>query len=234
MNTLIIDDVKKTCDELKEMLSQITDDTIACCDSEGSVSNLIREERFKPDIVFMDIRLTDCNGITLAKEIFSANPQVQIIFISGYDDYYLDVYDVEHVYFLRKPIGLELLQKAYAKAVEKLDAIEKDVFVFGTGLHKTLIHYRDILYFEKLKRKVLIYTLTENTPYSYYATMTELSEKLPAFFVRCHNSYIVNLDAVTTYRPGQIKIDDQQIPVSRKYKDTFSNAFYQRLENRLT
>ena len=233
MNILIIDDIAEHLSEIQQMLEKITDEEIRCCQTSEEALSLITEDSYLPDILLVDIKLDDINGIDLAKKIFNINPRTQIIFISGYDDYYLDVYDVEHIFFLRKPVTQEMLEKAFERAVSKLKASEEEVFVFQNVHEKIILPYSSILYFEKLRRKVLIYVRTREEPYSYYSTMAELLEKLPSSFVRCHNSYIVNIDAITSYRPDRIMIENHQIQISRKYKDEVKAAFYERLEERL-
>lgn len=234
MNILIIDDNKDHLQELKQMVSEITKDEIQCCTSNKTAMELIIEDQYRPDIVFMDIQLNDTNGIELAKEIFVINPHVQIIFVSGYDDYYLDVYAVEHIYFLKKPIDPEKLSTAYLKAYDKIKKIEKEVFIFHIGHQKMILPYHDILYFEKLKRKVLIYAHGQEEQISFYATMDELIKQLPDNFIRCHNSFIINIDAVMGYRHDRVKIESHYIPVSRKYKEVVHQAFYRNLETLTT
>ena len=230
MNILIVDDNNEALKELQQTLSEMTDAVIRCCASEKAVLDMIADDSFIPDIVFMDIVLQDLGGIGLAKQILAVHPHAQIIFISGYDDYYLDVYDVEHIYFIRKPVDSELLKKAFSLATKKAKKIEKEVFTFNIGHQKMLLPYHDILYFEKLKRKVVVYTRVQTAPFSYYATMSSLLEQLPETFIRCHNSFIINLDAVTSYRRDNVQIGNAIIPVSRKYKDSVSQAFYHNLE----
>ena len=50
------------------------------------------------DLAFIDIELGDQSGIRLSNHLLRIHPDIQIIFFSGYDDYYLDVYNVDHVY----------------------------------------------------------------------------------------------------------------------------------------
>lgn len=233
MNILIIDDIAEHLSEIKQMLETITDEEIRCCQTSEEAMTLITEHSYLPDVLLVDIELDDANGIDLAKKIYNINPRTQIIFISAHDDYYLDVYDVEHIFFLRKPVTSEMLEKAFERALTKLKASEEEVFVFKNAQEKTILPYSSILYFEKLRRKVLIYVRTQEDPYSYYSTVAELLAKLPSSFVRCHNSYIVNIDAITSYRSDCIMIEDHQIPISRKYKDEVKIAFYERLEQKL-
>ena len=55
------------------------------------------------NIILIDIS-RDNEGIQLAQKILAVQPHSQIIFMASTDKYYLDVYSVDHVYFLKKPI----------------------------------------------------------------------------------------------------------------------------------
>ena len=64
---------------------------------------------FDADIFILDIDLGSCSGIAIAEKILDIRPDCQIIFMSGYDDYYEAVYDVNHIYFMKKPVCSEIL-----------------------------------------------------------------------------------------------------------------------------
>lgn len=52
------------------------------------------------DILIMDIRLSNANGIELAKQVKRVYPHTAVIFISAYLEYAPFVYEVDHVYFI--------------------------------------------------------------------------------------------------------------------------------------
>ena len=71
------------------------------------------------NIILIDIS-RDNEGIQLAQKILAVQPHSQIIFMASTDKYYLDVYSVDHVYFLKKPIEAVFLMKALNKAGSRL------------------------------------------------------------------------------------------------------------------
>ena len=63
------------------------------------------------DVVIIDMDQED-DGIAIAECVLEYQKNSQIIFVSGSDEYYLDVYNVDHVYFLKKPVESRLLAQA--------------------------------------------------------------------------------------------------------------------------
>ena len=86
------------------------------------------------DLAFIDIELGDQSGIRLSNHLLRIHPDIQIIFFSGYDDYYLDVYNVDHVYFLKKPVDPERLKTALYAAQRKVLSL-KDKFLTISNKH---------------------------------------------------------------------------------------------------
>ena len=77
------------------------------------------------NIILIDIS-RDNGGIQLAQKILAVQPHSQIIFMASTDKYYLDVYSVDHVYFLKKPIEAVFLMKALNKAGSRLQDMKRE------------------------------------------------------------------------------------------------------------
>ena len=55
--------------------------------------------------------------------------------------------------------------------------------------------------------------------------MTEITDRLPDYFVRCHQSYTVNINAIQSYNSCSIELDgEKQIPVSRSRRTNVQEA----------
>ena len=108
------------------------------------------------------------------------------------------------------------------------DLLDAEVTTYGVGGAGfaiegkegiTRISYERIVCFESVAKRISVRLAREQ--YSYYDTLDHLQESLPPQFVRCHRSYIVNLNRATklVLSDNTIHMDDgSQIPVSRSYK----------------
>ena len=63
------------------------------------------------DIAFLDIEMPVCNGIMLAKRLKSVNPQVNVIFVTAYDEYARDAYKLHASGYVSKPVSLEKVKE---------------------------------------------------------------------------------------------------------------------------
>jgi len=81
---MIVDDNELMRKEIFKSVAQQTDTVLECDDGETALSNCVD---FKPDWILMDIRMKGMNGITAAKRIKENIPDINIAFVTGYDNY---------------------------------------------------------------------------------------------------------------------------------------------------
>lgn len=184
----------------------------------------LADHQNEANIYIIDIRLGEDNGIELAERLIEYQPNSQIIFVSGYDGYYMDVYDVDHVYFLRKPVDIDHLKKALGRATKKLYDLKQRTFVVSNkqGIHN--IPLNEILYFENERRRVHVHTT--NNEIVFYGRFDDIMGKLDRRFMRCHNSYIVNISRVRELCNRKFHFGDEKtVPISKTYYNDAKEAF---------
>lgn len=192
----------------------------------------VAEHPDEPAIVMLDVKLKNNNGVNVAKNLQRANPDTQIIFMSGYDDYYLDVYEVEHIYFLKKPVKRQRLKQALSRAIQRLEQIKEANFHMPGRIGTEQIPLSIILYFEKEKRKIHIHSTEKR--YSFYGRFEEIEEQLDERFLRCHNSYIVNIAKAQKLSDKKFFFENgRAIPISKSYYGQARNKFLDYLSNSL-
>ena len=77
------------------------------------------------DIAFLDIDMPVLNGILLAKKLKTVNPQVNVIFVTAYNEYALDAYKLHASGYVTKPVNLEKIR-------EELDGLRYPVEMKST------------------------------------------------------------------------------------------------------
>lgn len=197
------------------------------------------------DLIFLDIRMPDINGIELAKivEQYRVKGNLRIIFTTAFDQYALDGYKVDALDYLLKPFSFVDFSKSVAKALSYFELIrnpEQEVQKFNPPIPETEVAYiylkfeyqlvriavDDIIYIESMKDYVKVFRLSEDKPLLSLTSMKSLEEKLPENkFMRIHRSYIVSLDKIKSATKNSVQIDKITIAVTDQYKDNFMKFF---------
>ena len=194
----------------------------------------IEDQLARAEIFILDIALGACSGISLAQEILSFIPDAQIIFMSGYDTYYEDVYDVSHIYFLQKPVKEASLQKALKLAQERLQAAKEACLYIENKSGRFVVPFEEIFIFEKDRRRIIVRGRDSEEICSFYGKFSDITQCLPKHFQRCHNSFIINLAKVRYLQQNIfVMFDGQQIQISRSCLQDSLIAFANYTDNML-
>lgn len=184
----------------------------------GGQELLGSEESF--DIIFLDIKMPEINGMNLAKKLRSQEKQSLIIFVTAFSQYVFDAYDVEAFHYLVKPIKHEKLKRVLEKAVRKSDNNTEDFLIIFTERKTKKILLRDILYIESVGRIAKIHC--KDGVVETYEQIGMLKEKLwDKFFFMCHKSFLVNLAYVDTFNKTEICMEngDKIIIAKRRWEE---------------
>ena len=131
-NVVICDDQAEILRNVAQKLNSLKMEeirSIICFQYADFMIGELEEQRFDAGIFILDVKLKEMNGIDLAGRILRLHPNSQIIFMSGYDDYFEDAYEVEHCFFLRKPVTDVKLEKAMRRAIKNLGDKKKNFFL---------------------------------------------------------------------------------------------------------
>lgn len=224
MNIFILDDEEVIVDSLGSMLKSIGSDKDNIYGYTDYRKFLEDIKTKKCDILFMDIRLADTNGIELIKENGIYLKGTKLIYITGYDEYIEDVFETELVYLIKKPLNEEKVEKAYLKAIEKINK-ENKVIVVKTLKETRKVKINEIYYIESDARLVNIHL--KNEVLVSYGKLSDMEEMLKGNFLRTHKSYLVNLERVKSYKHNQVILDNGKvIPISRNSISKVKNEIF--------
>ena len=154
------------CDDREEILTDLKE-KLKTADVQGAhrilsynngkrMLEALEDNDFSEGIFILDIEMGCCNGIALADKLLERFPGAQIIFMSGYDDYYEDVYDVNHIYFLQKPVREEALTKALTIAHNHLLEAKQTCLYVENRSGRFVAPVEQSLLVVKDKRKIVV------------------------------------------------------------------------------
>lgn len=224
MKILIVEDEKPAAARLVNMLHKAEPNATVLGVTEGVESTLnFLDQGEVPDLIFMDIHLADGSAF----EIFRHHPlkDIGIIFSTAYDQYAVEAFKVNALYYLLKPIrqeDLELALSRYKETREKAYDYKEIVnkllskqpgdkrFLIRMGQSLRLVHQHDIAYFYT-SDKITFMMTREGRKYPVDYTLEHLEEMIdPAKFFRINRQFILHLDAIQqmhAHSKARVRID---------------------------
>lgn len=200
MKALLIDDEKLAREALAEQLQAYPQMEIVG-EAENGFEALKLIAELKPDVLFLDVQMPKLTGFELLELL---DIPVKVIFVTAYDQFAIQAFEVRAIDYLLKPIDPKRLQKAIAaladaKPVAAPDdkwpsAAQQRLVVRKQGeIH--FIYPNDIWYCEADDDYVNLHT--RDGVFSKKTTLNTLEENLPAhLFARIHRSYLCNVEAI--------------------------------------
>ena len=130
INCIVVDDEKLARDELIYMLEDYRDIKLVG-EAENAIEALKLNEEKDVDLMFLDIKMPQISGIELAKILMDKENPPMIIFVTAYDEFALEAFQVNAIDYLLKPIDKEQLRQT----------VERKIYPRG---HKPGNNYREI------------------------------------------------------------------------------------------
>ena len=190
--------------------------------------------REKIDIVLLDIRMPEMDGLEAARHIAGMEQPPAIIFTTAFDAYALKAFEVNAIDYLLKPIRQERLLAALRKtratppvSREALDAAanqpRRHLSVHERG-KIMLVPLADILYLRAELKYVTVRTAERE--YLVEESLTSLEQEFQSAFVRIHRNCLVARAAITGFERNSeesesgwavvIRSTGEKLPVSRR------------------
>ncbi len=177
------------------------------------------------DLLFLDIDLKAAgpDGMALARQIREGDPTAQpvIIFVTGYERYVFDAFDVGAFQYLLKPVDEEKFAQVFARAVEQIEAgrvqpqLSHALTLQSAGTSRT-VPLDSIYYIESSNHKVVL--RLKDGEFSCYAKIRDLEAELGDQFCRVHKGYLVNLAYVEGYSKTELTLTNGEKLLISKYK----------------
>ncbi|MDE6055025.1 MAG: LytTR family DNA-binding domain-containing protein [Lachnospiraceae bacterium] len=179
------------------------------------------------DLLIFDIEMGQLNGMELAADIRKKDDVIPILFVTGYDSYMAQGFEVAALHYLLKPLRKEKLFEVldkFNKLRMKKDQEEK--LLFRTEQGPISLPLSKIWYIEARAHQCILYT--EDESHILCSSISEMVIQLCSRqeFVRCHRSYIVNIQHVSAIiKPDLVLDDKRRIPVSRSAEKEVNQVF---------
>ncbi len=211
MTAVILEDERPASEKLKRALADVCPgvDVVQTITSVTDAVHYFRHNSF-PDIMFMDIALSDGNSFKLFEQV---NVTCPVIFTTAYDAYWQKAFEHNSIDYLLKPIRKERLLSAVVKYRQVKDYYQKNYLDLVTGSTKPArrflvkkgnefvqLEFSDIAYFYA-SRKLVFLVQNDGRKLVVHQTLQELEEELDSLlFRRVNRKFIVQQHAIRKIR----------------------------------
>ncbi|HEY5801614.1 MAG TPA: LytTR family DNA-binding domain-containing protein [Burkholderiaceae bacterium] len=232
MRTILVDDEELARALVREYLSAHDDiEIVAECANGFEAVKAIAE--LQPDLILLDIQMPKLNGFEVLE---LAATQARVIFLTAYDQYAVQAFEVHACDYLLKPYTQQRFDAALQKARTAAGPVPPALIEDGTardrpdgkldriliriGLHVHVVASAQIDYIEAQDDYVQIHAAGKS--YLKAQRLAELESQLdPHAFLRIHRSWLVNVERIARIEQATkdshvaVLADGTRLPVSR-------------------
>jgi len=240
--TLVVDDEHLAREELCYLLRECPDVDILGTAANG-LEALEAIQRHDPDLVLLDVQMPGLDGLSLVRNLLASGVRLpHFIFVTAYDQYAVQAFEVNAVDYLLKPVEksrlrvsldrVHKLAETRASSQAKLEKALDEIPPRPGGRTKLLVKQTNRLFlvdaddviYATIDDGLITIVTTVVEGLATYRTIEELQSVLdPGAFWRVHRSYLVNINRIKEVVPWfkssyQLRMDDKkhtEIPVSR-------------------
>lgn len=243
ITALLIDDDENLRNGMKGLLARYAPEIQILGEADSVKTGIEAIDKFKPQVVFLDIQLGDGTGFDILEQLALKNGKSSshIVFITAHEQYAIKAFRFSALDFLLKPVDPEELQKVVVKIKEvlkqndgyahidlllenirkKVDNFKRIALSTSDGIH--LFEISDIIRCESEDNYTKFY-IKNNKPIMISKTLKEYEEMLTEHgFERIHQSHLINLSYLKSYikKDGGyvVMADNSNLPISQRKKE---------------
>ena len=172
------------------------------------------------ELLFLDIRLQNTDGIEFARRLRKEGNGIDIIFLSSCEERVFDTFSIRPVGFIRKSNFLKDTTEIVSSYMRKRQSDKASALIIQTdnNTKTTALPIQEITYIESYLKNQLIHVRGAANPFLTRATMSEYEEKLsPHGFMRVHKGYLVNHRCIREIGTTSITLTTgEEIPINRR------------------
>jgi two-component system, LytTR family, response regulator len=241
INAVIVEDEKKSAELMLALLKKHCPE-ISVLGIAGNVDTAVEMiKKEKPDLVFLDIQLTDGTGFDILTRIPDQN--FEIIFATAFDQYAIKAIKYSALDYLLKPINGEELKSAVRKIIEKKSSFSNvenlkfliqnlkksdedfSIITLPTGNAYEIVNIADIIRCEASESYTYFF-LVGGKKFLVTTGLKHYEDILPSSqFIRVHHHHLINMNHVVRYLKTDggyaIMSDNSKIEISRRKRESF-------------
>jgi len=235
-SALVIDDETPALDELSYLLrTNFPIDPVHAARNASDALRHLQERRY--DVVFLDVRMPELNGIELGNVLrrFAAPPA--IVYVTAYEEYAVRAFDIGACDYLLKPVSRARLRTALERALGPRAALpstgraqepgpapgddSSGLIPVETAGRTRFVSREQVLWAEAEGDYVRLHT-ADGGAHLVRIPISHLEERWSAFgFIRIHRGFLVSFRHITEFSVTgsvhTVMVGGRSLPVSRRH-----------------
>ena len=179
----------------------------------------------KIDVLFLDINLkSNKTGLEVAEMIRKKNKDIYLIFTSGHLEYAMLAYQFKTSDYIAKPFTTERIEGTVVRLFEDIHGLPTKYLKIDNK--NTIIDENEIEYIKRDGMKVVFHTSFND--YDAYSSFNKLQDSLPNNFIRCHKSFVVNINKIKNvdFVENRVYFENNSFcEIGPKYKKSLIGVF---------
>jgi two-component SAPR family response regulator len=119
ISAVIIDDERHAIKEIEFHLKKYPEISVVAS-FVNPLEALEKLPDLKPQLVFLDIQMPQLMGIDVGSRILDIDPNIEIVFVTAYDQYAMEAFELNAIAYILKPIGQERFENAIRKVIKRI------------------------------------------------------------------------------------------------------------------
>jgi len=227
LRAIVVDDEQLARQELCFLLQQLGGIDVVAQAGNG-VEALTVIEEYQPDLVMLDVQMPGLTGFEVARRVLEVGLEIQVVFVTAFDQYAIDAFEVNAVDYLLKPVEAARLEQALQRARRRVETdrqgagtepnpsndqierivkmmaarqVRRDQVAIKVGERLMLVQADEIIFASLTDESINIVT-GQVAGTSNYRTLDDLHARLdPDVFWRVHRSHLVNINKIKEIVP---------------------------------
>ena len=215
LKTIIVDDEPLAVERLQILCAKESSIDLVATANDGAAALRLAQE-LAPDLMFLDIGMPKMDGISAARALSLLEHKPAIIFVTAYDNFAVEAFDLDIADYVLKPVSSERLSRAIARAAASASANDKAESAAKSGTNENDDEYASEFWVSHRSELIRVAAIdierieaerdymrlfTGGRSYLLHQTISTLEQRLnPDQFLRIHRSHIVRRDLITGLR----------------------------------
>lgn len=175
------------------------------------------------DVIILDINLNSkLTGLDIATQLRKEHNKSYIIFTTAHAEFVFLAYKCKTFDFLCKPITQERLEETVLRLFDDMKHNSSNKSYIRLDNKNTIINGNEVQYIKRDGMKIIFHTKSRD--YEIYSSFAKIQNHLPKNFIRCHKSFIANVNNIVKLEPVANLVyfkDDDTCDIGPKYKEEF-------------